>query len=314
MKKKILALSILVLIIVACFIPVTQEETIYINAPFLNLYRQLITPANWARWRPDINKYFSADSSKVAVKKGSSSFAIQFGNQSLDVGFNESTFAINDALKDGAVQYSYTLIPDKDLRKTAVVVSKNTVAIKFLLTGIQPATFSNTHINDLKRFMEIDSLHYGFNIFKAKVPEANLIEIKKEVLTKDEFTEAAKMLTSLQRYIKVHNMIKTQPLIAQFLPLGKDSTHINVGFYVNKESKTQGDVIFARMPKGGPLYSIIYRGGFNKRSKAYSVLHQYFNDHLYQLSILPFESYLDDRLPASDTDRVSIRVNFATYF
>jgi effector-binding domain-containing protein len=141
-----------------------------------------------------------------------------------------------------------------------------------------------------------------------------LIEIQKEVISKDKFTEAAKMQATLQQYVKIHNIRKVQPMIAQFLPKGKDSTNINVGFYIDKEVNGENEVHFARMPKGGPLYSAKYNGAFNKRSKTYMALRQYFIDHLYQQAILPFESYLDDKLPTSDTSKVNIQVNFSTFF
>ena len=68
------------------------------------------------------------------------------------------------------------------------------------------------------------------------------------------------------------------------------------------------------MPKGGPLYAAKYTGSFNQRKKVYASLHQYFTDHSYQTAILPFESYLDDKLPTSDTDKVNIQLNFSSYF
>jgi effector-binding domain-containing protein len=122
------------------------------------------------------------------------------------------------------------------------------------------------------------------------------------------------MKATLQQFVKTHDLNKVQPLIAQFFPVGKDSTHINIGFYIDKEVKGEGDVSFAQMPKGGPLYAAKFNGKFNQRQKIYEGIHQYFINHLYQQAILPFESYLDDKLPTSDTDKVNIQVNFSTYF
>src|SRR3569623_1993814 len=101
------------------------------------------------------------------------------------------------------------------------------------------------------------------------------------------------MLETLQQFIKAHGTKKIQPIIAQFLPTSADSTQLNVGFYIDKEVKSEKDIIFARMPKGGPLYSVLYKGKFNQRSKAYIALRQYYTDHYYQSAILPFETYLD---------------------
>jgi effector-binding domain-containing protein len=162
--------------------------------------------------------------------------------------------------------------------------------------------------------MATDSLRYGCHIVKIKVPEANLIEIKKRVPAQDKFTAAAGMLNSLNIFIKKNNVTQMQPLIAQFLPRGKDSVQVNVGFFIDKVVKPENGISFVTMPKGAPLYTAKFNGKFNRREKVYEGMHQYFEDHSYKSVILPFETYLDNKLPVSDTDSVNIRVNFSSYF
>lgn len=314
MKKKIIVLSVLVLITAACFIPVTQQETITIKSPFLNIFIHLTNPANWKKWRSDINTIPNADSSKIIVKRDSSSFSLNYGQKEIKVKSGGYLFEIEDSWNNKNINYSYVIVPDKTPNRTSIVVSKKASAINYLIGKLGKTSFNDTHINDLKRFMETDSLLYGYNIFKTKVPDENLIEIKRKVLTRDQFTAAADMQIILKEYLKKNNVKKVQPLIAQFLLRDKDSTQVNVGFYIDKKVKSENEVIFTQMPKGGPLYAIKYTGDFDQRKKAYASLRQYFTDHSYQTAILPFESYLDDKLPTSDTDRINIQLNFSSYF
>jgi effector-binding domain-containing protein len=314
MKKKVIVLLLLVFVFAACFLPVFEQKTVSVKAPFLNVFVQLVNPDNWKKWRPDINTVPVADSDKIIIKKDTVSFEINYGQKKLNVKSKGNLLEIKDNWGDKTADYSYAIIPNKEQDRTSIIVYKKVFAINYLIDKISPASFDDTHINDLKRFMETDSLHYGFNIFKTKVPEDNLIEIKKQVLTKDQFNQAAKMLTTLQQYVITHNVKKTQPLIAQFLPVGKDSTQVNLGFFINKKSTNENDVIFTNMPKGNTLFAIIYKGRFDERAKAYAAMRQYFRDHVYQMSILPFESYLDDKLPASGSDHVNVQLNFASYF
>jgi hypothetical protein len=93
-----------------------------------------------------------------------------------------------------------------------------------------------------------------------------------------------------------------------------DSSQVNVGFFIDREVKSDKLIHFVRMPIGGPLYVANYHGLFNQRQKVYSGLDQYFTDHLYQQAIIPFESYLDNKLPKSDSDKVNIRVNYTAYY
>lgn len=314
MKKKVVVLFLFALVFAACFTTVSEQKTISIKASFFNVFIQLSKPENWRKWRADINTIPAADSSKIIIKKDTASFKISYGQKQLNIESKGYLFEIKDKWATANADYSYAVIPGKVQNKTTIIVSKRVFAIRYLIGKLSPVSFADTHINDLKRFMETDSLRYGFNILKTRISEENLVEIKKEVLKKEEYTEAAKMRASLYQYIGKQNARKTQPLIAQFLPRGKDSIQINVGFYIDKKVKGEKEIMFVTMPKGGPLYTAIYKGKFDERSTAYAALRQYFSDHFYQLSILPFESYLDDKLPASDTDHVNIRLNFASYF
>lgn len=317
MKKKVFLLSLPVLIIAACFIPVTQQKSILIKAPFLKVFVQLSKPQNWKKWRPDINKSFLSDSGNFSIiKNDSASFGLKSADKSLNVHLKESAFVINDSWSGKTTDYSFVVAPvsDKFLNKTTITVVKRASFFHYLMQKISPVPFEDTHVYDLKNFMETDSLRYGFNIYKVGVPGAYLIEIKKDILTKDKFAEGEKMLSQLQQFVTKHGVKQTQPLIAQFFTANKDSTHINVGLFIDKEVKSEGDVKFTRMPKGGPLYCARYKGDFNKRQKAYNSLQQYFADHLYQSAILPFETYLDNKLPASDTSQINIQVNFSTFF
>jgi effector-binding domain-containing protein len=314
MKKKILILLGLAIVIAACFIPVTQQKTINIKSSFLNLFTQLDSPPNWKKWRSDINAVADADSGKVSIKRDSNVFSLNYGQKKIEVASGGYLFNIEDSWGNGTTYYNYTIVPDKSPNKAYVIVSKRTTAINYLIGKLSKTSFDDTHIDDLKKFMETDSLFYGFNIFKTKVPDENLIEIKRKVASKDQFKAAANMQVVLQEFLEKHNVKKVEPLIAQFLPRDKDSTQVNVGFYIDKKVKNESEVIFTQMPKGGALYAAKYVGSFDQRKKAYASLRRYYADHSIQSAILPFESYLDDKLPTSDTDKINIQVNFSSYF
>lgn len=324
MKKIVILLSLLIVVIAACFIPVDIQKTVAIKAPLLNVYRQLSDPLNWEKWRPDIKRIVIADSNKVSIQKaGISSFRIKYAGQNLNVVTSENLFNVIDSAENKKVNYSYTVMPDqlqttvldKRPKKTLVTANKKISLIKYLAGIIRPVSFSDTHIDDFKKYMETDSLLYGCKIIRIRIPESNLIVINKAVLAKDKFSEAAKMLEKLQQYLKNHKDVKQmRPLIAQFLPKGPDSTQIKVGIFINKKVEPENDIIYNRMPEGGTFYFAGLKDKFNERQRIYKGLQQYFTDHLYQSALLPFETYLDNKLPASDTDRVNIQVIFPSYF
>jgi len=306
----------LILVIIALFlIPVYQQKTILIKSPFLNAYSLLANPAKWEKWRPDLRKIMIADSNDITIKKDTNSFLIKHENDELEVKYKGNKFEIDEVSNGKNSSYSYSLIPviDKVLNKTTIVVDVKTNAINYLIGKFEAPSFSNTHIDDFKNYMETDSLLYGFKIFKTGVPENFLIVMQKEVLEKDKFTEAAKILATLRQYIKTNNIKQMQPVIAQFNENIKDSVQVKVGFFINKEVKDGNGIEFNRMPKGAPLYAAIFRGVFSKRGEAFDALKQYFADHSHQMVLLPFDTYLNDKLPVSDNDTINIQVNFGTF-
>ncbi len=324
MKKIVILLSLLIVVIAACFIPVTIQKTVAIKAPLLKVYQQLSDPLNWEKWRPDIKRIFIADSNKVSIQKDSTiSFRIKYSGQDLRVITNENLFTVIDSAENKKINYSYTVLPDqlqttvldKHQKKTLVTANKKISLISYLMETFRPVSFSDTHIDDFKNYMETDSLLYGCKIIRTGVPENNLIVIDNIVLAKNEFNEAAKLLSKLQQYLKTHTNVKQmRPLIAQFVPKGIDSAQIKVGIFINKKVESENDIKYNRMPKGGTFYIAGFEGKFNERERVYKGLRLYFTDHLYQTALIPFETYLDNKLPASDTDRVNIQVIFPSYF
>jgi effector-binding domain-containing protein len=315
MKKKVI-LPILILITIALFfIPFHQQKTILIKSPFLNTYSLLANPAKWEKWRPDLRKVLIADSNKISIKKDTNSFLIEYENQELGVKYKGNTFEIDETSNGKNASYRYSIIPvaDKFLNKTIIVVDDKTNALNYLIGKFGTSSFSDTHIDDFKNYMETDSLRYEFKIFKTGVPDSTLIVMQKEVSEKDKFTEAAKIMSTLEQYIKTNNIKQMQPVIAQFNQNIKDSVHLKVGFFINKEVKSANGIEFTRMPKGGPLYAVKFKGEFSKRGEAYEALTQYFTDNSHQMVLLPFETYLDNKLPVSDNDIVNIQVNFGTF-
>lgn len=313
MKRKFILILLILIVISSFFIPVSQQKDISINAPFLNVYTDLFMPLKWEKWRPDLRKAIDKDSTSISTRKGKNAFDIKYPGSVINVNFEGSIFNIDDISGTHSAKYSYTVVPDSSEKKTLISVSKKTTAMGFLINQFRDP-FTDTHINDLKAFWETDSLRYGCNITKIGVPDANLIEMKKKVPTIDKFTEAAKMRAGLEQYMHIHNLKQMQPILAQFLRLSKDSTEVNVGFFVDKKITPGNGITYAHMPEGGPLYIARFTGPFNKRQKIYTGLRQYFTDHLYQSAILPFEMYLDNKLPTSDTDKVHVQVNFTTFF
>lgn len=314
MKKVGFVLLLIVILAAACFFPFSQRKITTINAPFLSVYSQVSNPANWQKWYRDPQTNSTTDSDKINIRKDTAGFTISYPNTNIIVQEKGNLFNISERFNNKSFDYSFTILPSKKINQSVVTVTKQTNAAAYLFDKLSRASFPDNNALDLKRFMETDSLYYGCRIFRIKVPGDNLIVIRKSVLAKDRFITGLQSFNTLNQFIKTNHIQKLQPVIAQYLNKGKDSAQVNVGYYIDKEVKSANGISFERMPKGGPLYATTFAGKFNKRGKAYTGMQRYLDDHHLQQAVLPFETYLDDQLPSSDTSTIKIRLNFSAYF
>jgi len=315
MNKKVLLLLLSAIIVATFFIPVTQQKSVIIKSSFLSTYSFLANPVKWEHWIPELRKTIDADSAKISIQKGNNSFIIKGENVELGVKQQGTVFAINEQAGNNSSNYIYSLLPvvDKFLNKTIVSAETTVNPITYLVGKIWPSFNTDHHLLELKTFMETDSLFYGFNIFKTGVPESNLIVAKQRVVNKDRFAGAAKILSTLQAYVKTNNLKQLQPLIAQFMTVGKDSTEVKIGLFIDKVVKSGNGIEYDRMPKGGLFYAARFSGKFNERGKIYGAMREYFDDHTIHGPILPIETYLDNKLPANDSDSIHIQLNFPAF-
>jgi effector-binding domain-containing protein len=311
MKKKVIIFSILLVILFLVFVPFTRQRTFSIKASFFNTYQQLAKADNWKKWRKDLRKANLADSTKISYKPNSNGFKLNYPDNTLTVRIiNGYTFSIYE---NNTPDYSYTVVPEKLQNVTSIIVTEKTNFVNRLFDLITKKSFSETHITDFKEFMEDPDLYYGYKIIKKKVTDTNIIVLKKVILAKNKFSEAAKTITALKQFIDLKGLKQTQPLIAQFFTKPNDSMQVNAGLPINKKTSASKPIAFMEMPQTGNLYTVRFQGKFKDRTKVYAAVKRYFNDRNLSMPILPFETYLDNKLPENDSDIVNIQINFTTF-
>jgi len=308
-------LLFVVLVLAAiCIIPVSRQKTVVIKSSFLNVFTQLQAAKNWKKWRSDLRKAAEKDSDKIVAKIASDHFTIDYADLALIVRSRGSSFDVDEKNKNASFKYNLTVLPDKIPTNAIIVAENNLPLIKYLFSLFDNSLPEKTHITDLKNYLETDSLHYGYAIFKSRVQGTKLIVMRKTVKAENQFTEAIKMQLELNQFAKTHDIKKMKPVMAQFIVSDKDSVQLTIGFYIDKIIKGEKDINFEQMPKNGPGYSVKFSGKFNKRLQIYSAIRAYFADHSIQQAILPFDMYLDDKLPTSDTSKVNIQSTIATFY
>ena len=308
MKKIGFLILIIIIISGVLFIPVTNQKTVTVKALFFNTYQQLSSAGNWLKWRRDLRPAWMADSSKISVTKTQNGFDLKYRDSVIHVAVNGYSLYISET---GNPNYAYTVFPDTNQNKTNITVFEQTNILNYLFKSDH--LLSDTHITDLKGFLENPDLYYGYQITKIKVTDTALVVLNRVVLDKLKFTTAQQNLAILKQYIAANGLKQTQPFIAQFLPKQKDSVLVNIGVPVNRNVIPRQPIHFMRMPPYGNLYTLKYHGKFKDRVNAFSAMRRFFTDRQLPMPILPFETYLDNKLPLSENDTVNIKLNFSTF-
>jgi len=314
MNKKVILFSILLVISATCFIPVKQQKTLSVKASFYNVYQQLARGDNWKKWRADLRQIYLSDSTKISDTQSVNQFSLKSTAITLDVRIaNGYNFSVDETNGHNQFSYDYTILPEKDPDSTLVTTVQKIKLITYIFNSVAGQSFSNTHISDLKVFMENPDLYYGYKINKQKVIDTAILVSTKLVSEKDKFTEAARILSNLNQYRSSHGLVQTQPLIAQFFSKNNNMTQIVIGVPVDKKAVTSNPISFVEMPSHGNSYIVRYRGKFKDKIQAYIAMQRYFNDKHITKAVLPFETYLENKLPSNDSDIIDIQINFPAF-
>ena len=313
MKKTFIFFALLFIFILIAFIPFKKQQSVLIKATFFNVYQRLSKPVYWQQWKSDLKNLTVSEKGNLITNQKVNGFDIVSDKINLSVVVNGYNFLITEGKGLKKIEYAYTVLPQKKEDETLISIEEKTNIFSNLLSFFVSKDDDNSPINDLKIFMETPRLYYGFDIIKKHVTDTDILVVKKVILAKYKFTEAAKSFDLLKKYALANGLNQTQPVMAQFIPKQNDSIELKIGLPVNKKVKNKGDLQFVNMPATGYMYTAKFNGLFKDRNKVFSAVQNYFSDRRMPMPILPFEIYLDNKLPTSETDTVNIQLNCSTY-
>ncbi|MDN5284685.1 MAG: Effector-binding protein [Mucilaginibacter sp.] len=306
MKK---AVIILFLLIVIGFIPFQQHSSVNIRSNYFDVCQQLISPDSWKNWQPDIRKGFD-DTKNSRVAKDNVGFLISIPGQVFNIkNANGNKFYVGRTVNFIDHHYCYTVMPGIANNTATVIIDiKNNVA-KWLFSQFDPSEKNTDIIKQLKSFMEDDKQYYGFDISEKSVAESYLAVKKEMIPVKNKYSAIVKAAQELHDFVDQHNIKPVQALAGAYYSQKNDSLQILIGIPVNKRIAPTANIVFMNMP-GGKVLVGDYSGKYGERQKIYNAMERYIQDHTLLKQVAPFERYLNNKVPESDTDIVNMQVNY----
>ncbi len=305
---------IIIALITSFFVPVKQSNEIPIEANFYNVLEQLNYPSNWKKWQPFLQKARNKDSADCRIKNdvAKSAFSITIPEHLFYVKKTTPlTFEVQEKTKNNLSVYGITVVSTTLPNKTNIVTTQMITLFNYIF-GNNKKNAANITANNLKAFLENPTAYYGYALSIKSVVDTNVVVTKKIVATKDRQHELTGMYDNLTEFIHANKLTVMQPKIASFKTASKDSTEIMAGIPVNKTAPSKGEIQCLKMPKGRMLVGE-YEGIYSKRASLWNAMEKYIRDHMMVSVAVPYEKYLNDSIPATDTSIVMLRMYYPVF-
>jgi effector-binding domain-containing protein len=301
--------AVLVLLIIAAFIPFRQHASMSIRASYFEVCQQLALADNWKRWQPDIRNELAGAKQNKLTSDGRV-FLISIPGQSFKVeSMSANIFEVTKTQKHMACYYNYTVMPDVANNSTIIDVDVRNSIGKWLLSRVYSTSDILDDLTSLKRFMGNAKLYYGFNINEKDVDETYLAIKKETIPVRAKYMEMAHAAKEVRDFVTQNNIQAQQSLAGAYYLRGTDSLQMLIGVPVNKQLNSTGNITFMHMP-GGKWLIGDYKGKYGDRQQLYNAMEKYMQDHALLKQIAPFERYLDNKPPAGDDDIINMQINY----
>ncbi|MEO6358725.1 MAG: hypothetical protein ABIO56_18960 [Ferruginibacter sp.] len=314
MKKITIAVAFLItLLLVTYFIPVTEKKELLIASPILRISEQLIHAEKWKKWNIDLKSEAEKNNNKCTILNDfkQHSFTISTPHQSISVISPSGTrFEVSEKRNGASNNYIVSLSADIDNKKTIVTTEKkNSLFTKLFWAGKNKLPDDNI-LYPLKKFMETDSLYYGFAIEIKKVVDSIVIVLNRQIPLDQKFLVTPSMLKTLHDYTAVKKISINQPLILQYIGLPNDSISVLTMLSVNKKVPDKDKIRCMKMPVKGRMLVGYFKGKFKDRIQLQVAMQQYILDNNLNSIVGSYEKYLNNKLPESENDAIEIEMYY----
>jgi|SRR5665213_438748 len=313
MKKGLFVVLLLIICIVVCLYPVTQNSTINISATFENTANQVIHVEDWKNWYPEIKEIYQTNPRQYRLSKDlSKKIDTVFipGKKIIINIISPMSYQINEVSDNSENNFAFTVFPSESTHSTSIFLIQKRPFISKVLNGKKT---NENPLNGLKVYLEDPKELYGFDIKMAEIRDPIIASTVFRIPKKDIFQKIRKADTLLRHYIGQKKLIKTGHISISYIPVNADSLQVTVGIPVDKLADSMDGINCLSLPVKGRVLVGNYEGKFSERRKIYSAMTKYLTDHGLSIPAESFERYLNDSVPLNDSSEIKIELDYPVY-
>ncbi|RFZ90610.1 hypothetical protein D0C36_16710 [Mucilaginibacter conchicola] len=301
MKKWLIPAGILFLAAALALIPVVQTRQLTINSSYFNVYQGLAKAQNWAKWYP----YLKTERASV---QGDSvnNFKIKGRSSKIELRtIGLAAFNVNITGNKGAGSFQCVVTANPKMNVTDMIISRHYKLLGYL-QAIAGGDGDETFIDDLKNYLEDPLSYYGFAMKLQTTKDQFLIVKDGKYLTDSVCPDNIATLNYLKN-VAAKLKLKTGELRLQYVSAIKDSTSLILGIAIQGERHADSAVQYMQMP-GSKVLAGTFKGKYKDRQQLYRALYLYMADHNMHQQTKPYETFINNQLPANDETIVDMQV------
>lgn len=303
---------IIILILTSIFITVQKSEETKIEASFANVLQELNAPSNWKNWQASINNDYKKNPSQYSIQEDSAAhkFSIKTSDHTFSIYKpNPVLFEVKEHSKFTTSNYSIRLLPSLVSNYTHILTTTH-VSLLDILLHRENVGFAT--ISGLKSFIQNPTAYYGYHFVTKRTIDTIVVEKKAIVLKNNWRQDLSSIFNSLSSFIKTNDLEVTQPTNVYFRPVSKDSVEIKAAIPVDRIVPGKGDIRCVKMPKNFLLIGH-YEGPYDKRGSLTDAMKKYIQNHSLSVIAEPYEKFLNDAIPESDSVEVNIDICYPIF-
>ena len=298
--------AFVILVLLTCFIPVSQRTEIIIAANFDNTVEQIIHPDNWKKWYPGIKESWQSDSSGFRLTKDDIAKTFTITTPRKKYVIKTITLLSYEVTENNSDRFYLTVFPLLSPDSTKVITKANTRLLFKLFSFLHNYSAEST-AGGLKSFLENPIALYGFPVEIKKVTDTVYLTTNFVANKNNLFEKLPMMFSDIDGFILKNklNIINNKDIA--YATLNNDSLQVMVGIPVNKIVTGNDHIYCMQMPKGRMLVGQ-YEGRFDERQSIYRAMQKYIFDHHLSMIAQSYERYLNNRLPVADSSHIQIEL------
>ncbi len=303
--------GIIVSLVLSLLIDVKQSQEIKIEGNFFNVLEELNAPADWKNWQVLLQLDYTKSPSlyHVTGDSASRSFSIKSSGHSFYIQkLSPVSFEVKQVTKGDTLFYNISVLSTVLPGYTNLLTTTSVNLFTYLFFKRERNQAFSTAA-DLKSFIENSKAYYGYSFTVEKTIDTVVVVKETNVAKNSWHHQLSSIYKSLYSFIDRNHLMIMQPKIVSFKSISNDSFQIRAGIPVNKVSPENDDIKCLKMPKGHILVGE-YNGPYDKRRSLSTAMEKYIRNHSLDEIAVPYEKYLNDSIPETDTSVVSIKMYY----